>query len=117
MRTIQNPRGPHSPGAADVEAMPLYEFHNEEMGMKLLVQRKVEDRDKPLAFTRVTVPSSITIHGFEPSEEEAFDASILKQFHRREEREGSRFSCGEFSKRQIKEAWTSPIREDYAHGE
>lgn len=87
--------------------MPLYEFHNEELGMKILLQRKVEDRDKPLNFTRITVPSTIVIHGFEPTEAQDFDSTILKKLHRKEEREGSRFQCGEFSKTQIKEAWTS----------
>ena len=91
--------------------MPIYEFYNQETGVSLNVHRRVEDRDKPLAFVRNQIPATISIHGFEPSEAEAFDASILKQFHRREEKEGSRFQCGEFTKRQIKEAWTSPIRE------
>jgi hypothetical protein len=101
---------------ADLNAMPLYEFHNEEFGANIAVPRKVEDRDKPLVFTRVTVPSTIVIHGFEPSEAEAFDTTILKQFHRKEEKEGSRFQCGEFSKRQIKDAWTNPVRENGHHG-
>jgi hypothetical protein len=91
--------------------MPLYEFYNEETGMRLLVPRKVEERNRPLEFARVTVPSTISIHGFEPSEAEAFDENILRQFHRKEEKEGSRFACGEFTKTQIKEAWTNPIRE------
>ena len=90
--------------------MPLYEFYNEETGMRLLIPRKVEDRNEPLAFTRITVPSTITIHGFEPTPAEDFDNSILKKLHRKEERDGSRFQCGEFTKQQIKDAWTNPIR-------
>lgn len=91
--------------------MPLYEFYNEETGLSLLVPRRVEDRNEPLEFTRITVPSTIVIHGFEPSEAESFDDTILKKFHRIEERDGSRFRCGEFTKEQIKRAWTDPVRE------
>lgn len=100
--------------------MPFYEFYNEETGLRIMVQRPVEERNQPLPFIRQTVPSTITIHGFEPTGAEAFDATILKKLHRKEEREGSRFRCGEFSKQQLKDAWsgrTSPIREDYPNGE
>lgn len=100
--------------------MPFYEFYNEETGLRLMVQRPVEERNKPLDFIRITVPSTITIHGFEPTPAENFDNTILKKLYRKEEKEGSRFQCGEFTKRQIKDAWTgrtSPIREDYSHGE
>lgn len=76
-----------------------------------MIPRKVEERNKPLAFTRITVPSTITIHGFEPSEAEAFDKTMLRNFYKKEEKEGSRFRCGEFTKQQIKDAWTDPIRE------
>ena len=96
--------------------MPSYEFYNEETGLKLMVCRRVEDRDKPLHFARITVPSTITIHGFEPSEAESFDQTIIQKLHRKEERDGSRFQCGEFTKQQIKDAWTSPIREGNGHG-
>jgi hypothetical protein len=100
--------------------MPFYEFYNEELGMRLLVRRKVEERDAPLVFTRDTIPATITIYGFEPTGAEAFDESILKKLYRREEREGSRFRCGEFTKEQLKDAWTgrtSPIKEDYERGQ
>lgn len=98
------------------DKMPLYEFYNEETGTRVLVQRKVEERNAPLAFIRVNVPTTITIHGFEPTDAEVFDANILKKLYRKEEQEGSRFQCGEFTKRQIKEAWTSPIMEN-GHGQ
>ena len=91
--------------------MPIYEFYNEETGTHVLVQRKVEDRNKPLHFERRTIPASLVIHGFEPSEAETFDSQILRNLHRKEEKEGSRFQCGEFSKQQIKDAWTDPVRE------
>ena len=92
--------------------MPLYEFYNQETRTRILVQRKVEERNKPLSFIRITVPSTISIHGFEPTPAEDFDESILKKFHRKEEQEGSRFQCGEFTKQQIKDAWTNPVRDE-----
>ena len=91
--------------------MPIYEFYNAEMDQRVMVQRKVEDRDKPLEFHRITVPSTISIHGFEPSEAETFDNQILRKLYQKEEKEGSRFACGEFTKKQIKDAWTDPVRE------
>jgi len=95
--------------------MPFYEFYNAETDTRLMVPRRVDDRDKPLEFHRITVPSTIGIHGFEPSDAEAFDDTILKKFHRKEEQLGSRFQCGEYTKQQIKDAWTNPIR-DNGHG-
>jgi hypothetical protein len=66
----------------------------------------VDDRNKPIVLNRdKTIPDRVTIHGLEPTESETFDNGIVKALHRKEEREGSRFKCGEFSKAQLKKAW------------
>jgi hypothetical protein len=99
--------------------MPFYEFYNEETGTRLLVHRKVDERNAPLVFIRDTIPATITIYGFEPTGAEDFDNTILKKLHQKEERDGSRFRCGKLTKEQIKDAWTgrtSPIIEDYERG-
>lgn len=90
--------------------MPLYAYTDEETGVTIELNRKVEDRDKPIVLVRASkVPDRITIHGLEPSPEQDFDTKILKAYYRKEEKEGSRFNGGEFTKSQIKKAWTQNV--------
>jgi hypothetical protein len=86
--------------------MPLYEYADPETGVRVELRRPVDDRNKPIVLARVkTVPDRVGILGFEPTESESFDTGIVKALYRKEEREGSRFKCGEFSKAQLKKAW------------
>jgi hypothetical protein len=41
--------------------MPLYEFTNKELGLKILVPLPVADRPNAITLTRAAVPSSVTI--------------------------------------------------------
>lgn len=86
--------------------MPIYEYSDPETGVRVEIRRPVEARNKPIILSRTkTVPDRISIHGFESSEEEQYDAGIVKALYRKEEREGSRFRCEEFSKKKLKEVW------------
>lgn len=86
--------------------MPLYEYRDDVTGLSVEMRRPVEDRNKPIVLTRSkSVPDRVSILGFEPSDAESYDTGIIKALHRKEEREGSRFKCGEFSKAQLKKAW------------
>jgi hypothetical protein len=86
--------------------MPLYEYADPETGVRVELRRPVEDRNKPIILIRdKAVPDRVTIYGFEPTEAAVYDAGIVKALHRKEEREGSRFRCGEFSKSQLKKVW------------
>jgi hypothetical protein len=85
---------------------PLYEYSDPGTGVKVELRRPVDDRNKPIVLIRdKTVPDRVTVHGLEPSESESFDTGIVKALHRKEEREGSRFKCAEFSKAQLKKVW------------
>jgi hypothetical protein len=86
--------------------MPLYEYADPETGVRVELRRPVDDRNKPIVLNREkTIPDRVTIHGLEPTESESFDSGIVKALHRKEEREGSRFKCGEFSKDTLKKVW------------
>jgi hypothetical protein len=86
--------------------MPLYEYADPETGVRVELRRPVDDRNKPILLTRTkTVPDRVGILGFEPTESESFDSGIVKALHRKEEREGSRFKCAEFSKNALKKVW------------
>lgn len=87
--------------------MPIYEYSDAGTGVVIELQRPVSDRNKPIVLTRTkTVPDRISIHGLEPSDGDKFDAKILKAYHKKEEKEGSRFNGRGHTKNQIKKAWT-----------
>lgn len=75
--------------------MPLYEYSAP--GIKIELRRPVEDRNKDVIMDGMTlkrlkdIPDSLIVFGSRPSEAESFDHQILKAYHRKEEREGSRF--------------------------
>jgi hypothetical protein len=86
--------------------MPIYEYHDDVTGLTIDLRRPVADRDKPIVLTRASnVPDRISIYGFDGTAEQIYDAGIVKALHRKEEQEGSRFRCGEFTKTQLKKAW------------
>lgn len=86
--------------------MPIYAYEDAETGVKVELRRPVEDRDKPIVLTRAkTVPDRVAVMGIGPNESEEFSRRMLRQYHRKEERQGSRFSSG-FSKKEIKQAWS-----------
>lgn len=87
--------------------MPLYAYVDPETGVAVELRRPVEDRDKPIVLRRAkSVPDRIGILGFGPSEDQTFSNRMLRQYHRKEEREGSRFRSS-YSKKQIQKAWQS----------
>ena len=85
---------------------PLYAYEDVGgTGLKLELRRPVADRDKPILLTRTkTVPDRLAVVGTGPSDPQRFNNKMLKQYHRKEEREGARFRS-DFSKEQIKKAW------------
>ena len=88
--------------------MPLYEYSDPETGVRIELRRAVEDRNKPIVLTRIkTVPDKVSIHGFALTPDQAFNGDILKGWYRQEEKHGTRLLTGEFTKEQIKQAWTT----------
>jgi hypothetical protein len=86
--------------------VPLYSYKDEATGVRVELRRPVEERNNPIVLIRESsVPDRVTIYGFEPTEAEVYDAGIVKALYRKEEKEGSRFRCAEFSKAQLKKAW------------
>jgi hypothetical protein len=87
--------------------MPLYEYSDPETGVRIEIQRKVDDRNKPIVLVRSkTVPDRIAIYGTGPTPDQEFNKSILDGWYAREQEQGSRFNGGEFTKEQIKAAWS-----------
>ena len=85
--------------------MPLYEYHDPETGVNVELRRPVEDRDKAIVLKRAnTVPRRVAIIGVAPTQEESFDANIKKAYHKKEEKEGSRFRSV-YDKKTLAKAW------------
>jgi hypothetical protein len=88
--------------------VPLYEYYDPETGVRVEIRRKVEDRNKPIVLTRPkTVPDNLSIHGLGPTPDQAFNNSILNGWYAREQKDGTNLLTGEFTKEQIKQAWTT----------
>ena len=86
--------------------MPIYEYADPETGVRVELRRPVDVRNKPIILLRTsTVPDRVAIFGFESTPEEQFDQKIVRALYRKEEKEGSRFKCAEFSKKKLKEVW------------
>ena len=87
--------------------MPLYEYNDADTGVRIEINRKVEDRNKPIVLMRTkTVPDNLTIYGLGPTPDQAFNNSVMEGWYAAEQREGSRLNTAEFTKQQIKEAWS-----------
>ena len=87
--------------------MPLYEYSDPETGIRIELRRHVEDRDKPIVLRRErNIPDRLSIHGLGPTQEQQFDADILRGWYACEQQQGSRLQTGEFTKEQIKKAWS-----------
>jgi hypothetical protein len=87
--------------------MPLYTYEDPETGLKIDLRRSVEDRNKPIVLQRIkTVPDRVGVLVPGATEESSFNARMLKEHHKKEEREGSRFRSA-FKKEQIKKAWAN----------
>jgi len=87
--------------------MPLYEYSDSETGVRIELRRTVEDRDKPIVLKREkTIPDRLSICGLGPTPEQAFSADILNGWYAREQQQGSKMDTGEFTKDQIKKAWS-----------
>jgi hypothetical protein len=87
--------------------MPLYEYSDPDTGVTVELKRRIEDRDRPIVLTRTsTIPARIGIHGLGPTQEQQFNSDILRGYYTAEQREGTRLDTGEFTKEQIKQAWS-----------
>jgi hypothetical protein len=87
--------------------MPLYEYSDPETGVRIELQRKVEDRNKDIVLKRTkSVPERVTIHGLGPTPSQEFNADILNGWYA-EQQYGTRLQTGEFTKEEIKKAWTN----------
>ena len=85
--------------------MPVYPYFDEETGLRIDVRRKVEDRNKPITLKRDgSVPNRVGVIIPGATEAGDFNRTMLKAYHRKEEREGSRYKS-EHSKRVTKRAW------------
>lgn len=86
--------------------MPLYAYEDPETGVKIEIRRAVKDRSKPIILRRLkTVPDRLAVVGLGPTADQEFNARIKRSFHKKEEREGSRFRS-EHSKKKINQAWS-----------
>jgi hypothetical protein len=64
-------------------------------------------RNQPIVLWRSKwIPDKVSIHGIGPTQEQQFNADIMKGWYAAEQKEGSRFNGGEFTKEQIKKAWS-----------
>jgi len=86
--------------------MPLYTYEDPETGLKIDLRRPVEDRNKPIVLKRLkSVPDRVgVLVPCGATEDSSFNARMLKEHHKKEEREGSRFRST-YKKDQIKAAW------------
>ena len=85
--------------------MPVYHYFDEETGLRIDVRRKVEDRNKPITLKRDgSVPNRVGVIIPGATEAGDFNRTMRKAYHRKEEREGSRFRS-EHSKSKIQRAW------------
>ena len=88
--------------------MPTYEFESEDPPMRLIAIRSVADRDRPIIFTRVQVPSSVSLANTDTGRAKAdtMEKGILAGYRKLEDKLGSSFEkSGKFTKKQIAEAW------------
>ena len=85
--------------------MPLYAYEDKDTGLTVELRRPVEDRDKPIVLRRAkTVPDKVSVLVPGASEAGDFNKKMMREHHKKEEREGSRFNSS-FTKDQIKKAW------------
>lgn len=85
--------------------MPVYTYEDNETGLKVDLRRPVTDRDKPVVLRRAKrVPDRVGVLIPGATESGDFNRNMLRAYHKKEEREGSRFRS-EHSKRKIKQAW------------
>lgn len=88
--------------------MPLYEYSDPETGIRIEISRKVEDRNKDIVLKRTkTVPDRISIYGLDPTPSQQHDKEVLAGWYRQEQLQGSKLNTAEFTKEQIKQAWTT----------
>ena len=93
--------------------MPLYSYEDPETGVHVELRRPVKDRDKPIILHRgKTVPDRLAVLLPGPTPDQSFNAKIRRQFYKREETQGSRFSGSEgLTKRQLAELWKDKPKE------
>jgi hypothetical protein len=85
--------------------VPLYAYEDPKTGLKADLRRPVADRNKPVILRRArSIPDRVGVLIPGATEEGSFNRTIIKAYHRKEEREGSRFRS-EHSKKKIKSAW------------
>lgn len=94
--------------------MPIYVFEAED-GTRIEEVRPVERRNEALVirgkrFRRVTAPQSLAVlgHASHPVLGRSQADRIQKAYHKLEEKQGSRFTGAEFSKKDINRIWSQP---------
>jgi len=85
--------------------MPLYVYENDK-GERIEELRLPKDKDKcPNGFKRITAPQPISLTGV-ASNPASMKEGVLKGYYKQECSGGSRWKS-EFSKKQIKNAWSN----------
>ena len=88
--------------------MPTYEYEYDDPPLKVIAIRGVADRDRPIIFRRVQVPSSVSLVNTDSGRAKAdtMEKGILSGYRKLEDKLGADFSkSGKFTKKQIAEAW------------
>ncbi len=88
--------------------MPTYEYESDDPPLKVIAIRGVADRDRPIIFRRVQVPSSVSLVNTDSGRAKAdtMEKGILSGYRKLEDKLGADFSkSGKFTKKQIAEAW------------
>ena len=88
--------------------MPTYEYESDDPPLKVIAIRGVADRDRPIIFRRVQVPSSVSLVNTDSGRAKAdtMEKGILSGYRKLEDKLDADFSkSGKFTKKQIAEAW------------
>jgi hypothetical protein len=85
--------------------MPLYGYSDPETGIRVEVRRPVDLRDQDIVLKRDrNIPDRISVIGETISEDQSYDAGIVRGLYKKEEKEGSRFRS-QYSKDQLAKIW------------
>lgn len=92
--------------------MPTYEYESLEPRIRLICVRPVEDRDKPILFTRIQVPTGISLANTDTGRAKApsLEKDIMAGYAKLEDAKGARYgeSGDLFSKDEVTQAWQEP---------
>ena len=101
--------------------MPTYEYESQEPMIRLICNRPVSDRDKPIILTRVEVPTGISLANTDTGRAKApsLEKDILAGYAKLEDAKGSDYaSQGDFfTKEEVGKAWSDQPPASPAEGE